>query len=360
MNILSLFDWISCGRVALDRAWIKVDKYYASEIDKYAIQVSQKNYHDIVQLWDVTKRKERDINRWEIDLLLAWFPCQAWSIAWKMWWVDDERWALMFTMLDILHHIQSINPKIKFLFENVKMKKEFLNFVNEKIWVQPILINSALVSAQNRNRFYRTNIEWIEQPNDKWIKLKDILEDKVDDKYYINITEKTWYKWLCDILEKSNILTSTMYKWYWNDWVSLIFLWWINTKKDIVWDWKWYSRNVPQWQRVYDIEWKSSTLSALWWWQGEKTWLYLIQKWRWYNKWWIHKDKSPTLSINSWEQNNMLSDWNLIRKLTPLECERLQTLDDNYTEGISNSQRYKCIWNGWTVDVIVHIFDKLK
>jgi len=175
MNILSLFDGISCGKVALERAWIKVDKYYASEIDQYAIQISSKNHPNIIQLWDVNNWRNWDIDFWKIDLLLAGFPCQSRSIAWKQWWIEDPRWLLMYQMLHILEHIRKQNSNIKFLFENVVMKKEFLVFINKEIWVEPICINSSLLSAQNRKRMYRTNIDGVIQPEDKWITLNDIL-----------------------------------------------------------------------------------------------------------------------------------------------------------------------------------------
>ena len=180
MNILSLFDGMSCGRLALDRLGIKVDKYYASEIDKYAIQVSSANYPDIIQIGDVCDVKGEDYP--DIDLVLAGSPCQGFSFAGNQLAFDDPRSALFFEFVRIL---KEVKPKY-FLLENVKMKKEFLDVISEHVGVEPILINSALVSAQNRLRYYWTNIPGVEQPEDRGIVLRDILETEPDEKYDIS------------------------------------------------------------------------------------------------------------------------------------------------------------------------------
>ena len=180
MNILSLFDGMSCGRLALDRLGIKVDKYYASEIDKYAIQVSSANYPDIIQIGDVCDVKGEDYP--DIDLVLAGSPCQGFSFAGNQLAFDDPRSALFFEFVRIL---KEVKPKY-FLLENVKMKKEFLDVNSEQVGVEPILINSALVSAQNRLRYYWTNIPGVEQPEDRGIVLRDILETEPDEKYDIS------------------------------------------------------------------------------------------------------------------------------------------------------------------------------
>ena len=180
MNILSLFDGMSCGRLALDRLGIKVDKYYASEIDKYAIQVSSANYPDIIQIGDVCDVKGEDYP--DIDLVMAGSPCQGFSFAGNQLAFDDPRSALFFEFVRIL---KEVKPKY-FLLENVKMKKEFLDVISEQVGVEPILINSALVSAQNRLRYYWTNIPGVEQPEDRGIVLRDILETEPDEKYDIS------------------------------------------------------------------------------------------------------------------------------------------------------------------------------
>ena len=190
MNVLSLFDGISCGQIALERAGIKVDNYFASEIDKYAIKVTQKNYPNTIQLGDVCNIKCNELPK--IDLLIGGSPCQGFSFAGKQLNFNDPRSKLFFEFVRIL---KEVKPKY-FLLENVKMKKEYQNVISEHLGVEPIEINSALVSAQDRKRLYWTNIPNINKPDDKGILLSDILETEVDDKYYIN-TDKAIE--ICDI-----------------------------------------------------------------------------------------------------------------------------------------------------------------
>ena len=295
LNILSLFDWMSCGMIALERVWIPVNKYYASEIDKYAIQISQKNYPNIIQVWDITLLNLKEL--WKIDLLIWWSPCQSFSIAGKQEWFQGKSW-LFYEYVRILRQVK---PKY-FLLENVKMKKEFQDIISQELWVEPIEINSSLVSAQNRKRLYWTNIPWIKQPKDKWILLKDILEDEVEEKYFMTIQQfrNLWFESL---------------------------------------------------QRLY-FE-KAPTLSTMQWWHRQPKILCNLYNQR------IMIEKSWTLWTGQWFTNKQwyqVIEWkHRIRKLTPIECERLQTLPDNYTEWVSNSQRYKMIGNWWTVDIISHI-----
>jgi len=341
MNILSLFDGISCGRLALERAGIKVDKYFASEVDKYAIQVAKKNFPDTIHIGSVTwvqykfwrlfyNQESAKENWWsypvDIDMIIWWSPCQDLSIA-KKWgqWLQGEKSSLFFEYVRLL---KEVKPKY-FLLENVasmkKADKEEITRILTEIYpdVQCYLINSALVSAQNRKRLYWTNIQWVEQPEDKWIVLKDILEENVDDKY--NVSEQHTIAMresrnckklnIPDIEWKSSCITASYYK-IPNDapYISTIRVWQFNSG--------------GQWDRVYSPEWKSVSLSANGWGRGAKTGLYEVPP--------------------------------VIRKLTPIEAERLQTLPDNYSEGVSNTQRYKAIWNWWTVDVIAHIFSYIK
>lgn len=282
MKVLSLFGGIECGRAALDELGIHVDKYYSSEIDPYAIKVSSKNYPDITHLGDATKWEGWDLDWENIDVLLAGFPCQAWSIAGTQGGVLDERGKLLYTMMDILNHIRIKNPNIKFLFENVKMKKEFADLVNKTIGVNPIEINSRLLTAQNRPRVYWTNIEGVTIPEDQGIILKDILEDKVDEKY--NLSDKAV------------------------DYMSRL------------------RNGKPRW------EYHKNPLNG----------------------------KAACLTANMYKGVPYGVIQELNRKLTPLECERLQGLPDSYTEGVSDTQRYKCIGNGWSVPVIKHILKNLK
>ena len=179
MKVLSLFDGMSCGMIALDRLGIKVDTYYASEVDKYAIQVSQKNYPEIIQIGDVCDIKAEDYQ--DIDLILSGSPCQGFSFAGKQLAFDDPRSSLFFEFVRLL---KEIKPKY-FLLENVNMKKEFLDVISEQVsscypelpfGIERIKINSALVSAQNRVRWYWTNIPGVDQPEQRGIVLRDILE----------------------------------------------------------------------------------------------------------------------------------------------------------------------------------------
>ena len=176
INVMSLFGGIECGRIALDRENIGINKYYSSEICKDAIKVADGNYSDIIQLGDITKWKEWDINWGSIDLLLAGFPCQSWSLAGKQKGILDERGKLVYCMIDILSEIRKTNPNVKFLFENVKMKPEYLDFLNEKIGVYPLRFNSKDVSAGMRDRYYWTNIENVKPLPKKDIKLEDVLD----------------------------------------------------------------------------------------------------------------------------------------------------------------------------------------
>ena len=197
MKILSLFDWMACWYEALQRAWIPIDKYYASEIDKYAIQIATKNHPDIIEIWDVCEIKWEDYQ--DIDLLIWGSPCQWFSVAGKMLNFNDPRSKLFFEYVRLL---RQIHPKY-FLLENVKMKKEWQDIISRELWVEPIEINSSLVSAQNRRRLYRTDIPGIVQPKDKWILLKDILEDNVDEKYYYSA--ERWNRilaWKYDIVKR--------------------------------------------------------------------------------------------------------------------------------------------------------------
>jgi len=223
MNVLSLFDGMSCGRIALDRAGIEVKKYYASELDKYAITVTQENWPDTVQLGDVTNWKEWDIDWASIDLLIGGSPCQGFSFAGKQLAFDDPRSKLFFVYVDILNHIKSVNPDVKFMLENVKMKKEYLNIISEQLGVEPVFINSALVSAQNRQRYYWANWEF-GQPEDKGLVLADIIEDGrvdrdkphcIDANYYKGGNLKSYFtksRRQLVFTEKSLALLSTMYK----------------------------------------------------------------------------------------------------------------------------------------------------
>ena len=333
ITVLSLFDGMSCWRLALERAGIPVENYWACEIDKYAAQVSRNNRDDVFHLWDV-----RDLSWWDfsedvcwepIDLLIWGSPCQWFSSAGKGLNFSDSRSKLFFEFVRILNEAK---PRC-FLLENVKMKKERQNIISEHLfWIQPVEIDSALVSAQRRKRLYRVwkrNEDWsysqveISQPEDKGFSLKDILEDKVEESYYINQ----------DKVQNTNTKQS-------------------NFLKKILLNINPCGKGMNG--NVYNPEHKSPTLTTN---KGE--WIKIIQLPRGNNIWGITYGKTPTLSANLWQHNNLLQEWYRVRRLTPIECERLQTLPDNYTEWVSNSQRYKMLGNGWTVDVIAHIFREM-
>ena len=214
MNVLSLFDGMSCGRIALERLGIQVDNYYASEIDKYAIQVSQANYPDIIQVGDVTELDTSTLPK--IDLIMGGSPCQGFSFAGKQLAFDDPRSALFF---EFVRCVEELKPKY-FLLENVRMKKEYLDVISEYMGVEPIMINSALVSAQNRVRFYWTNIPGIEQPEQRGIVLRDILETQTNEKP-VKDTERNQRHYRNDD-EKSLCMTATMYKGAGNNGMTLV------------------------------------------------------------------------------------------------------------------------------------------
>ena len=189
MNVLSLFDGMSCGQIALNRAGFKINKYYACEIDKWAIQVTQTNYPNTIQLGDVTKVSALDLP--SLDLVIGGSPCQGFSFAGRQLNFEDPRSKLFFEFVRLLKEARVKNPNVKFLLENVKMKKEYQDVISQYLVVEPIEINSALVSAQNRVRFYWTNLEGVEQPTDKSIMLKDIIESgKVDRDKSLCLTQR--------------------------------------------------------------------------------------------------------------------------------------------------------------------------
>lgn len=282
MNVLSLFDGISCGQIALERANIKVDKYYASEIDNNAIKVTQHNYPDTIQIGDVTKIKYKDNilytenGKYEnkIDLLIGGSPCQGFSNAGKMLNFKDERSMLFFEYVRLLNEIK---PKY-FLLENVKMKKEWQDIITRYLGVEPIEINSSLVSGQNRVRLYWTNIPNIKPPKDKKIMFKDIISK-----------DRKWFSLL---------------PWCFKKWGDKI---------------------------------KIDTLRTL------------------------EDDKSFCVTTGKTHSKNyyLNKERNMMTKLNADEVELLQTIPVGYTNVLSETQRFKCIGNAWTVDVIVHIFKNL-
>jgi DNA (cytosine-5)-methyltransferase 3A len=189
---------MSCAQIALVELGMKYDKYYASEIDKHAIKQTQLNFPETIQLGDIESWRTWDIDWASIDLVLAGTPCTGFSFAGKQLAFDDPQSRLFFVFVDILNHVKGLNPDVKFLLENVNMKRSHMKVITDHCGVYPVNINSNLVSAQNRNRWYWTNIRIkqvglfgeihadIPQPEDRGILLRDILEKDVDEKYYIS------------------------------------------------------------------------------------------------------------------------------------------------------------------------------
>ena len=397
MKVLSLFDGMSCGQIALRELGVPIDRYYASEIDKHAIAQTQLNFPDTIHLGDVEKWREWNIEWEEIDLLLAGSPCQGFSLAGKMLGHDDPRSRLYWVFIDILHHVQKLNPNVKYLLENVRMRPADEVRINESLGIRPVVINSALVSAQNRVRLYWSNIQtksegiWgelitdIPQPTDRGIYIGDILDDEVDEKYYmrnLSLNEEA----LESIATTQEGKTSSVVK--------------LDKKLK------------PKAQQD-----KASCLTAGGHSGGNHSdmdilYIGIFQRGRGYLKSRVITDKSPTLTSNSWSFNNMAcamrgrgdndgllitpGTWRthkdgqgfrptaggkapcipararndgsgqpvakvgcMLRRLTPTECSRLQTIPDWYKWGCSDSQAYKMLGNGWTVEVIKHILSHI-
>lgn len=311
---------MSCGQLALERVGIKYGKYFASEIDKYAIQITQKNYPNTIQLGDVRNHSEWNLPR--IDLLIGGSPCQGFSYAGKQLNFEDKRSKLFFEFVEVLN---SVKPKY-FLLENVKMKKEYQDIISEYLEVKPVEINSADFSAQNRRRLYWTNIPFDENWDKNTDTVEDILEDDVDTKY-------------CIEPKRSVIILENEVK-----------------RRKIG-----YIGTDSQGNRIYRIHDKSVTLCGDAGGLGAKTGLYALpcltpnrEKQRQEGRR-FKPPHSKFYTLTAQDKHGVLTN-NFIRKLTPIECERLQTVPDNYTEGVSDNQRYKMLGNGWTVDVIAHIF----
>ena len=376
MNVLSLFDGMSCGQLALQRAGIKVDNYFASEIDKYAIEVARKNFPNTIELGNVTRIDTKDLLEWcgklkskGIDLLMGGSPCQGFSFAGGQVAFDDPRSKLFFEFVRIKEELQ---PKY-FLLENVKMKQEFQDVITKYMGVEPIEINSSLFSAQNRRRLYWTNIPVDMDIKDKGLVLKDILQtDHNEPPVPINERNARHHK---NPLQKSLCTTASMYKGAGNNGMTLV-----DRLIPVGMAEEYAHYNYRATKEVYHMDGKAPTLLTM---QGgnrePKVATYSAKGGRIVNRrldeQGVRKDYqmdlplTPQVEIRSDDKTNCLTTLqkdNVVvegmtwRKLTPIECERLQTLPDNYTEGVSKTQRYKMIGNGWTVDVIAHILKGIK
>ena len=354
MNVLSLFDGMSCGQIALNRAGIKYDAYFASEVDKYAIKVAQANYPDTVQIGDVTQVDHTRLPFGGIDLLMGGSPCQGFSFAGKQLNFDDPRSKLFFEFVRLKDELK---PKY-FLMENVPMKQESQDIISEYLGVKPVMINSSLFSAQNRKRLYWTNIPFDIPTEDRGIVLQDILEED-------GIANEA----MTNKLGKSHCITAR-----YNGAV-----WWNSIQRK--------QRTMVQvgeadtinghdiLKRIYSPSGKAPTLNTMGGGNREpKVAIGRIVNRR-LDEHGVRKDGQLDLPftkqlevsntgksncLTTFTKDNVLVNGMQWRKLTPLECERLQTVPDNYTNHVSNSQRYKMLGNGWTVDVISHIMKGLK
>lgn len=360
--VLSLFDGMSCGRIALDRACIPVDTYYASEIDKYATKVSEANYPDIIRLGDVTKWRDWDIDWSSIDLVAGGFPCQAWSMAGKQLGDKDERGMLFWVMLDVMKEVRKHNPKADFLIENVKMKKEFEEYITHHTEqalgdVHKILINSALVSAQNRNRYYWTSFP-VSQPDDRGVVWGDVRESGVNEFYY---TEKG-LQWLARHSQRKG---------------KQLDVWGGEEKAQMVEASHYKNYSSQRFFGICDLPSDESVIAAM---RGR----YLVGGKR------NDKEQSKkgntaqfiefrydkkSNSLTTVQKDNVVVPFTLpnripvdmffFRYITPRECFRLQTVPEHYIDkilacGVSNTQLYKMAGNGWTVDVIAHLLMEMK
>lgn len=328
MKVLSLFDGISCGMAALERAGIPVERYVAYEIEPNAIQISKKNYPNIEHRGDVTTA---DFTQYRgFDLVMGGSPCQGFSIAGKQLNFNDPRSKLYF---EFERAIREVKPKY-FLLENVKMKKEYADVITERLGVQPIEINSNRLSAQNRKRIYWTNIPGVVQPTDKGIMLADIVHENETDNFVDLEPYKVPFTHALQILDKE-VYSGKIG----------------------------YFRQDSQANRVYSIHGKAVTLCGEAGGGAAKMGQYLfgcitpdrLEKRQMGQRF---NDGKKFYTLTAQDKHGVLID-GYIRKLTPVECERLQTLPDGYTEGVKEVQRYKCLGNGWTVDVIAHILSNL-
>jgi DNA (cytosine-5)-methyltransferase 3A len=316
---------MSCGRIALDRAGLKVDRYFASENDEKAISVSQHNFPDIIHIGDVTKISFRTLPK--IDLLIGGSPCQGFSFSGQRLNFKDPRSRLFFNYLEALNEL---NPKY-FLLENVKMKKEHQDVISSFLGVFPKKINSSLVSAQSRERLYWTNIPHISPIEDQNIVIKDILDTNVDKSLFLNYAlgkyEKGRFLPVQSDVDAEHLLIPLDKH---NSKTGLVCEGGLTKPYHTLWldNGKLLQRNFNQGSRVYSENGKSPTLNANSGGLGGKTGLFMIG--------------------------------NSIRKLTVAECERLQTVPKGYTNIVSRNQAIKMLGNGWTVDIISHILRHIK
>lgn len=329
MTVLSLFDGMSCGQLALRRAGIPYENYYASEIDKWAIKVTQHHFPETIQLGDVQNVYAKDLPK--IDLLIGGSPCKGFSRAGNGLNFNHPESKLFFEYVRIWKETQPTY----WLLENVKMKKEWELEINKILGKRPCRLDSGLVSAQIRERLYWTNIPINDIPDDRKLKLSDILEDgeaMVEKSYGIDSNYHKGGKKSLNPKNQSQRRNMVVQ---------------VNPSTESG------GKQPYQQNRIYDVDGKSPALLA----QLTSGSHKIYQRPRGYNKGGIiEHGKSTTLSSNSWQENNfVIADGN-VRKLTVKECCRLQTVPDDYFDGIvSATQAYRMLGNGWTIDMIAFI-----
>lgn len=374
---------MSCGQIALRELGVPIERYYASEIDKHAIKQTQLNFPETIQLGDVEKWREWDIEWEEIDLLLAGSPCQGFSLAGKMLGHDDPRSRLYWVFLDILHHVQKLNPNVKYLLENVRMRPADELRINESLGIRPVVINSALVSAQNRVRLYWSDIRTksegifgelltdIPQPADRGIYIGDILDDEVDEKYYMRnlyLNEEaiesiaTTQEGASDVVkldkklkpkalqDKASCLTAGGHSGGNHSDMDILYI------RD-----PWLRKNLrtpsDKANALLSCSYKGARANGM---------SVVPGTWRTHL---AGKGFRPTAggkapciparARNDGSGQPVVKIVCMLRRLTPTECARLQTIPDWYKWGCSDTQAYKMLGNGWTVEVIKHILSHI-
>lgn len=313
MNVLSLFDGMSCGQLALKKAGVTYDKYYSSEIDEYSMKVANVNFPETIQLGNVTNLNAKKLPK--IDLLIGGSPCQGFSMAGKKLNFEDERSKLFFEFVRLLNELR---PKY-FLLENVKMKKDYRDIISSYLGVDCIEIDSSLLSAQNRKRLYWTNIPNIKQPKDKKIYLSKVLEKNVTQEKYLikeeSAIKQNIIKYRDERIAKQAVFTER------------------RTEEA--------KRIRKEYRAKYGRDFSPRRAKEM----VPRT-----------------DDKCNCLTTSLTKEHVLIDENYKFRKLTPKECERLQTVPDDYTKhiSISDTQRYKMLGNGWTISVIAHIFKNIK
>lgn len=398
INVFSSFDGMAVGLLALKKAGVPVNKYIASEIDKYAMQIAKKNHPEIDHIGDI-----RDVGAWllpHIDLFIGGSPCQGFSFAGGQLAFDHPQSVLFFEYVRLLKELRESNPDLLFMLENVPMKKEYERVITEMLGVEPIRINSALVSAQNRKRLYWTNIEGVEQPEDRGHVLKDVIHEYCEtdrdksltvlpSRYSLNdyLNRKqgqrvfSWDQVLKlnakhegrqhksgnrmgkvpfpkNLDGKAGTLTRTTT----GRSLNAVF---IGAEKALPFEkTKALLDNEAQKGKIRKIVTTSgSELYCMFDMELDLTaenepYIFSVLTPDRLNKRqngrrFSNSDKFYTLTKS--DRHGILT-CGYIRKVTPVESERLQTLPDNYTEGVSDTRRYEMLGNGWTADVIAHIF----